>query len=73
VPVASHGLGPYDTHCIGCHGGATGGSIDDIPPAHNAEGHTWPHADCQLIEIIRDGLASGGSGPNGPGRRPGVP
>lgn len=46
----------YDRHCIECHGGATGGSISDIPPRHNAQGHTWHHADCDLIDIVRDGL-----------------
>ena len=46
----------YDMHCVACHGGATGGSIDDIPPPHNAQGHTWHHADCDLIDIVMDGM-----------------
>lgn len=46
----------YDRHCVECHGGASGGSISDIPPRHNAQGHTWHHADCDLIDIVRDGL-----------------
>jgi mono/diheme cytochrome c family protein len=46
----------YDRHCVACHGGATGGEISDFPPVHNAEGHTWHHADCDLVDIILDGL-----------------
>lgn len=46
----------YQQSCIRCHGGATGGEISDIPPVHNANGHTWHHPDCLLEEIIRDGL-----------------
>ena len=44
----------YERSCASCHGGATGGSISDIPPPHNAEGHTWHHGDCVLADIIRD-------------------
>ena len=40
----------YAAHCIDCHGGATGGDIADIPPPHNARGHTWHHGDCELVE-----------------------
>ena len=46
----------YQMHCVACHGGATGGSISDIPPRHNAEGHTWHHADCDLVDMVLDGL-----------------
>jgi mono/diheme cytochrome c family protein len=46
----------YDADCATCHGGATGGDIADIPPRHNAEGHTWHHPDCELIEIIGNGM-----------------
>lgn len=46
----------YEANCISCHGADTGGEISDIPPRHNAEGHTWHHADCDLVEYIRDGL-----------------
>ncbi|MBW3620768.1 MAG: cytochrome c [Actinobacteria bacterium] len=45
----------YEASCVGCHGGPTGGEINEIPPRHNAEGHTWHHGDCILEEIIRDG------------------
>lgn len=53
----------YEANCASCHGGATGGDIADIPPRHNAEGHTWHHPDCELIEIVQDGMP----------RRPGLP
>ena len=46
----------YQRHCVECHGGATGGHITDIPPPHNAEGHTWHHGDCELIEITLEGM-----------------
>ncbi len=46
----------YDRHCVSCHGGATGGTISDIPPRHNAQGHTWHHPDCDLVRIVLDGL-----------------
>lgn len=46
----------YERHCVQCHGGATGGQISDIPPRHNAEGHTWHHADCELKRIVLEGL-----------------
>ncbi|HUP15822.1 MAG TPA: cytochrome c, partial [Acidimicrobiia bacterium] len=49
--------------CQSCHGGITGGEITDIPPPHNAEGHTWHHPDCQLVDITLGGLPE----------RPGVP
>ncbi len=46
----------YDRHCAACHGGATGGQISDIPPPHNAEGHTWHHADCDLVDMTLHGM-----------------
>ncbi len=53
----------YQANCASCHGGPTGGDIADIPPPHNAEGHTWHHEDCLLVEIIEEGMP----------RRPGMP
>lgn len=47
----------YQMSCFGCHGGATGGAASDRPPKHNASGHTWHHPDCQLIAMIRGGIA----------------
>lgn len=42
---------------MACHGGETGGDIADVPPRHNAEGHTWHHPDCLLIEIVQEGTS----------------
>lgn len=45
----------YEANCQTCHGGPTGGAMMDYPPKHNANGHTWHHADCELTEIIKTG------------------
>jgi mono/diheme cytochrome c family protein len=45
----------YAANCQVCHGGSTGGGMLDIPPPNNARGHTWHHADCQLIGIVLNG------------------
>jgi mono/diheme cytochrome c family protein len=45
----------YNTNCLSCHGGPAGGSMSDMPPRHNANGHTWHHPDCQLIDIVLNG------------------
>lgn len=47
----------YATYCFQCHGGETGGKLRDIPPPHNANGHTWHHPDQQLTQIILEGLS----------------
>jgi mono/diheme cytochrome c family protein len=57
----------YQAHCVACHGGPTGGSISDIPPRHNAEGHTWHHADCDLVDIVNEGLPPRSGYPQMPG------
>jgi mono/diheme cytochrome c family protein len=54
----SRGAQAYQQSCAGCHGGATGGSTAGLPPKHNANGHTWQHADCELVAMIRDGIAA---------------
>ncbi|HUH08035.1 MAG TPA: cytochrome c [Egibacteraceae bacterium] len=46
----------YEANCAECHGGAIGGDIADIPPRHNAEGHTWHHPDCELVDIVLNGM-----------------
>jgi mono/diheme cytochrome c family protein len=53
--AGSRGQRLYVATCQSCHGGATGGSMMDIPPPHNSNGHTWHHPDCQLIEIVLQG------------------
>lgn len=65
--AVARGEAIYQASCMGCHGGAAGGAISDIPPRHNAEGHTWHHADCDLLDIIADGL------PDRPGLPEGAP
>ena len=45
----------YNANCLSCHDGPTGGAIDDYPPRHNANGHTWHHPDCAIAQVIRDG------------------
>jgi mono/diheme cytochrome c family protein len=59
-PSAERGAQLYSANCQSCHGGATGGSMMDIPPPHNASGHTWHHPDCQLLQTVLQG-----SGPMG--------
>lgn len=54
--LAGRGEPLYEAACVQCHAGPTGGTISDIPPRHNAEGHTWHHADCLLTDIVLDGL-----------------
>jgi mono/diheme cytochrome c family protein len=46
----------YAANCQSCHGGATGGNLKDIPPPHNANGHTWHHADQQLMNMVLNGI-----------------
>ena len=29
--------------------------MEDYPPRHNANGHTWHHPDCAIARVIRDG------------------
>lgn len=68
----------YDQNCAACHGVNLEGQPDwktqnedgsfKAPP-HNAEGHTWHHADSQLIKSIQlggarfDGMNLGGTSP----------
>lgn len=51
----SRGAELYSQNCQSCHGDATGGSPTDFPPPHNAQGHTWHHGDCDLIEWTLNG------------------
>jgi S-disulfanyl-L-cysteine oxidoreductase SoxD len=68
----------YEQYCAACHGFALEGQPDwktqnedgtfKAPP-HNADGHTWHHADSQLIKAIElggarfDGVNVGGISP----------
>lgn len=51
------GAALYEANCLTCHVGPTGGSLRDIPPPHNANGHTWHHADQQIIDVILNGFS----------------
>ena len=46
----------YEANCVKCHGGRTGGKLKDMPPRHNANGHTWHHADQQLKDMTLNGI-----------------
>jgi mono/diheme cytochrome c family protein len=58
------GRATYDQHCASCHGLNGEGQADwKIPnadgslpaPPHNVSGHTWHHAEAQLLDIIAQG------------------
>lgn len=57
----------YAENCASCHGARLEGQPDwrsprvdgRLPaPPHDATGHTWHHADAQLLAIIRRGTAA---------------
>lgn len=65
VPASGQAL--YALHCAACHGAKLEGQPDwhtQLPsgrlpaPPHDANGHTWHHADDILIRIVRDGTAA---------------
>lgn len=55
--LVERGKALYRENCQSCHGGETGGQLRDIPPPHNANGHTWHHPDQQIIDIILNGFS----------------
>jgi len=63
------GAALYEANCRGCHGGASGGALRDVPPPHNANGHTWHHQDCLITDIILDGFED----PSAPADKPKMP
>lgn len=76
IPNAQFEMGKrvYGEHCASCHGANGEGKYPsswkqpdtngllDAPP-HNAEGHTWHHADGLLFDIIKNGLIATGFHP----------
>jgi len=61
------GAGLYEETCASCHGTDLEGQPDwrrrldngRMPaPPHDETGHTWHHADQQLFDITKNGLAS---------------
>lgn len=64
----------YEQQCAACHGTQGQGQFPEAPykrdeqgllaaPPHNANGHTWHHADGLLVSIIKDGLLVSGFRP----------
>ncbi len=58
----------YATHCAACHGAQLQGQPDwrrpgpdgRLPaPPHDESGHTWHHADRELIRVVQRGLVAG--------------
>ena len=50
---AEQGSSQYVEYCQSCHGDArTGEGGTPDAPTHGPEGHTWHHADGQLVDII---------------------
>lgn len=67
----SEGKVLYETHCASCHGVSGEGQPNwktpneqgVLPaPPHDNSGHTWHHADEQLLELIADGSGLANSG-----------
>ena len=57
----------YVERCASCHGANLEGQANWIvrkpdgklpAPPHDETGHTWHHSDRQLLQIVRDGLAT---------------
>jgi mono/diheme cytochrome c family protein len=60
IPRSQTGRGErlYNVYCSTCHGGPVAeraAARPSYPPPHNASGHTWQHATCELEAIVRDG------------------
>lgn len=49
----------YAAHCLSCHGDQNAELVFGMPPSHNAEGHTWHHADVELKNWILSGKPYG--------------
>jgi mono/diheme cytochrome c family protein len=61
------GTSVYAQRCASCHGAQLEGQPkwrEHLPngrlpaPPHNADGHTWHHADRQLFEMTKSGLSN---------------
>ncbi|PWC43843.1 cytochrome c [Azospirillum sp. TSO22-1] len=66
APLVALGKLTYAQHCASCHGAGLEGQPNwrerrpdgRLPaPPHDAEGHTWHHADEQLLAMVREGMA----------------
>ena len=45
----------YTTSCQSCHGDQQGVGRLELASSHGPEGHTWHHADGQLLQMVLDG------------------
>ena len=63
----------YASYCAACHGARLEGQPDwrragpngRLPaPPHDESGHTWHHADRELIRVVRRGLVAGEDRPS---------
>jgi mono/diheme cytochrome c family protein len=53
----SDGVALYAAHCATCHADPeTGGQRRYGAPRHDEDGHTWHHADRQLVEWVLNGV-----------------
>ena len=53
LPQVGRGEAIYKSSCQSCHGDATTGEGGLLfAPIHGPSGHTWHHADGQLVEIV---------------------
>lgn len=64
----------YGMYCASCHGANMEGQPNwrqrmangRLPaPPHDESGHTWHHADAQLVSMVRDGFVPGVTAPVG--------
>lgn len=64
----------YGMYCASCHGANMEGQPNwrqrmangRLPaPPHDESGHTWHHADAQLVGMVRDGFVPGVTAPEG--------
>lgn len=64
----------YASHCAACHGAHLEGQAHwrkpgtdgRLPaPPHDESGHTWHHADAELIRVVQRGLVAGVDRPPG--------
>ena len=64
----------YAMYCASCHGAQLQGEPNwrqrmvngRLPaPPHDVSGHTWHHADAQLVSMVRDGFVPGVTAPIG--------
>ncbi len=72
--LVASGRAVYAAHCAACHGAYLEGQPNwrrpgpdgRLPaPPHDESGHTWHHADAELIRVVQHGLVVGVDRPPG--------